>query len=183
MEADAKAMGEEIKKAIDSNAQDTPSLNIDPQTEKPSIVGNPNNIPTTGGDYTIDFMYPPDMVTEEDKKTMKLDNKTGYYVATVKYTNKRVKPLYRGAVVVRLTNLFTATGVMKEDGYKKDVSAYAMGQAFQTHIHDVAMLAKEILGIPEDQIEYISPSSLSNFLTQLSHNEPNIFNESYNFLA
>lgn len=183
METDAKATGEKLKKAMDENTQDSPSLNIDPATNKPSIVGNPNNLPQKSADYTLVFMYPPEMVKEEEKANMVLDEKTGYYKATVHYKNKRIKPLYRGSVIVRLTSIFTATGVLKEKGYKKDVESYNLGEAVFSHIDDVAALAKEILGVPEDQIEYISPQSAADFLSDLLTYEPNILNESYNFLA
>lgn len=183
MDTDAKEMGKQIKKAMEENAQDSPALNIDPDSNKPAIVGNPNNIPQHKGDYTIRFMYPADMVKEEEKANMVLDEETGYYVATVKYTNKRIKPLYRGSIVVRLTSLFTAAGLLKEEGYKKELSDYALGEAFQKHIEDIAIIAKEVLGIPEDQLEYIAPKSLTQFIVDFMHNEPNILNESYNFLV
>lgn len=181
--SDAETMGKQIKKAMEENAQDSPALNIDPESQKPAIVGDPNNIPQGKGNYSIDFLYPADMVQEREKANMVFDEKTGYYRATVHYTNKRIKPLYRGSVVVRLTNLFTSAGILREDGYKKDVSDYNLGKAFQMNIGSIAILAKEVLGIPDDQLEYIAPNSLVDFLTDLCKNEPNILNESYNFLA
>lgn len=183
MDNDAKVIGKQIKQAMEENAQDSPVLNIDPDSGKPSIVGNPNNIPQNKGNYSIDFLYPSDMVKEEEKANLVLDKKTGYYKATVHYTGKRIKPLYRGMLVVKLTNLFASAGVLKEHGYKKDISDYALGEAFQEHILDVADIARSVLGIPEDQVEYISPNSLVTFLNDLLKNEPNILEESYNFLA
>lgn len=183
MQPNAEDTGKKIKEAMENNPQDSPSLNIDPESNKPSIVGNPNNIPQGGGNYDITFMYPADMVKEHEKKNMKYDEKTGYYLATVHYKNKRVKPIYRGSLVVRLTNLLTSAGILREDGYKKDLSDYSLGEAFQLHIDDLAIIAKELLGIPEDQIDYISPQSLADFIADLINNEPNILNESYNFLA
>lgn len=183
MTQEPNEVGKEIREAMEDNPQDTPSLNIDPESNKPSIVGNPNNIPQHSGDYELTFMYPEEMVQEVEKSNMTFDEKTQHYCAKVKYTNKRVKPLYRGAIVVRLTRIFSDTGILKEDGYKKNLTDYALGQAFQNHIEDVAMLAKEVLGVPEDQIEYISPKSLVDFLATFLRNEPNIMNESSNFLA
>lgn len=180
---DNEKVGKKIRQAMEDNSQDSPALSIDPETNKPAIVGNPNNLPSNKGEYDITFMYPEDMVAENEKANMKLDKTTGYYVTKVHYTNKRIKPLYRGSILVHLTSVFASTGILKEEGYKLNLSAYALGEAFQKHIRDVAEIAKEVLSIPEDQIEYIAPNSLIDFLTKLLENEPNILNECYNFLA
>lgn len=180
---DIEKATKELKDSIDENATSAPHLSVDPKTEKPSVVGDPNEIPVGLGNYSLVFYYPPEDISEEDKKSMVLDKETGYYKAQVNYTKKRVKPLYRGKVVVMLTEIFSYAKVIRGDGYTSDLDDYALGAAVLDQIDKVAKLAQVVLGIPDSQLEYLPPNQLIKFLNQLHQNEPNILKESSNFLS
>lgn len=173
-----------LAEAIENNASDAPHLSTDPDTQKPSVVGDPNKIGNERrGTYTITFAYPADQLTNEDKQRMRLDEKTGYYLADMTYVDKRIKPLYRGRIVVLLTELTAKMGAIDLEGYTSDFSTTSMGRVLLNDTDKLAELAKMILGIPDEQIEYMMPYSLANFFVQIFQNEPNIIGESANFLS
>ena len=171
---------EEMKKAIDENQQDSPSLNLDPKSNKMFVVGDPNNTHPTKGEYKITFEYTPDMVNEEDKKNLKYDEDRGVYLVTVTYTGKRVKPLYRTKVVTLLLNLMTEIGVMSESGYTSKIITEESGLMFVNQTEQILELASLVLGEPKERLEYAS--ELYSFVTQLMQNEPNILQETQGFL-
>ena len=51
-----------IQKGMDENSQPSPQLSIDPDTQKMAVVGDPNQIKPTNGDYTLTFLYSPDEI-------------------------------------------------------------------------------------------------------------------------
>lgn len=170
--------------AIDNNASDTPHLSTDPDTLKPSVVGDPNKVENQRGTYSLTFAYPEDQLTAEDKARMRQDPKLkGYYLADVTYVDKRIKPLYRGRIVVLLTELTSKLGAIDLSGYTSDFSMENMGKVLLNDTEKLAELARMILGIPQEQIEYMTPYSLAHFFVQIFQNEPNIIGESANFLS
>lgn len=183
---DAKQIAQatqELKGEIDNNSQPSPYLSIDPETEKPAVVGSPTEIPISLGNYRLKFYYPPEEVSETDKKRMAYDEETGYYVAAMTFEGKRVKPLYRGKVVVMLTDIFSQAKVIRGDGYTSELDDLALGTAVLEQADKIAELAKVVLGIPANQLEYLPPNQLIVFMSQLFKNEPNILKESSNFLS
>lgn len=183
---DQKAIEEaskELGEAIKNNAQPTPYLTIDPESETPAVVGNPNEVPTKSGDYIIYFYYPEEEISDLDKAKMEYDADTRCYISKVTYEKRRVKPLYRGKIVTLLTKLMTEVNVVRKDGYTEDLDLYALGQALLNNPTDIANVAKLVLDIPDSQIPYIAPKSLIGFVNQLLDNEPNILKESQNFLV
>ena len=169
--------------AIEHNASDAPHLSTDPDTQKPSVVGDPNKIEEKRGTYKITFAYPADKLTAEDKTRMKKDEKTGYYLAEMTYVDKHIKPLYRGRIVVLLTELTSKLGVIDLGGYTSEFAMESMGKVLLNDTEKIAELARMILGIPEEQVEYMMPYSLAEFFVQIFQNEPNIIGESANFLS
>ena len=59
-----------LKQAVDNNSQPTPYLSVDPETETPVVVGDPNNIPLNKGEYTLVFMYSEEEISADDKAKM-----------------------------------------------------------------------------------------------------------------
>lgn len=174
----------QLAEAIDNNASDAPHLSTDPDTQKPSVIGDPNKIENKRGTYTVTFAYPEDQLSAEDKNRMRTDkNLPGYYLADMTYVDKRIKPLYRGRIVVLLTELTSKLGAIDLDGYTSDFSMENMGKVLLNDTDKIAELARMILGIPDDQIEYMTPYSLAQFFVQIFQNEPNIIGESANFLS
>lgn len=171
----------EMKEAIDNNQQDSPSLNLDPKDNKMFVVGDPNNTHPTKGDYKITYEYTPDMVNEEDKQKLEYDEQRGVYLATVTYTGKRVKPLYRTKVTTMLLNLMAEVGVMTEKGYTSEMINEETGLMFVSQTEQILELASLVLGESKEHLEYAS--ELWSFVTQLMQNEPNILQETQNFLA
>lgn len=176
-------VADDMKKAIDENDSPAPYLSVDPKTQTPAVVGDPNEIPTGAPDYSLTFMYPAEVLSEDDKAKMAKIEEINHYQAVVRYQNKRIKPLYRGKIISLLTKLLTAVEVVRGEGYTSDLDTLALGKALLEHPEDMAEIARIVLDVPESQLEYISPKSLSIFVTQLIHNEKNILKESHNFLA
>lgn len=173
----------QLVNSIDNNSQLSPHLSIDPESNTPAVVGDPNEIPTHKGNYKIVFMYHPDEISDEDKRKMTFDKSTNHYLAEMSYENRHVKPLIRGKVVQVLTRIATKAKIVREDGYTSDLDLQALGQSILDSPEDIAELMKLILHIPESQLEYISPKSQIGFINQLFDNEPNILKESVNFLV
>lgn len=171
----------EMKDAIDNNQQDSPSLNLDPKNNRMFVVGDPNNTHPTKGEYKITYEYTPDMVNEEDKKNLEYDEERGVYLATVTYTNKRVKPLYRTKVTTMLLNLMAEIGVLTENGYTSEMITSETGLIFVNQTEQILELASLVLGESKEHLEYAT--ELYSFVTQLMQNEPNILQETQNFLA
>ena len=105
-----------IKDGIDKNSQPSPSLSIDPDTNKMSVVGDPNETKPTKGNYKLSFLYPADMVSAEDKARMKYQEDTDEYLAVVNYENCRVKPLYRTKITLLVSRILSDMGVIDKDG-------------------------------------------------------------------
>lgn len=182
MSPDTQDMMEAIKKGIDNNATDAPAMSIDPKTQQVSVVGDPNKINETKGDYKIKFVYADSDLSEEDKSKMK-KNENGEYEATMTYLNKRVKPLHRTKVAMVLAKILAASGVLLEDGsYTTDTISRKTEEIFINQIDDLAEIAKIVLDIPESQLQYIDAYGLIDFFLQLLANEPNIVKESASFL-
>lgn len=180
---DLSSMANALKDGIENNATDAPHLSVDPESDRVSVVGNPNEINTTKGEYNVTFAYPADKVSEEDKLKMRLNQDTGYYEVDVKYVDKRIKPIYRAKILFTLIDILTNMDLMDESGYNSNVTEYAIGKALIDQTDNIATLARMILGIPDEQIQYLMPKALINFFVQIFQNEPNIIGESNNFLS
>ena len=177
-------MAEAIKGGIDNNASDAPALSIDPDTQQTAVVGDPNKIKTTNGDYTIRFIYPADELSEEDKARMKKSEENDdEYIAEVKYMGKRVKPLHRTTIAMNIAEMLTKMGVLTDDGgYSTDGLGRRAARVFLDNIEILANVAKVTLDIPDDQLVYIAPDTLVEFFVQLMNNEPNLVKEAASFL-
>ena len=172
-----------IKKGMEENSQDSPQLSIDPDTQKMSVVGDPNQIQPTNGDYTLTFLYSPDEVTDIDKQSMKYREETDEYAAEIKYMGKRVKPLYRQKIDILLADIFEAMGVLDQTGFDTSKVQEQTSVALLDNIDKVAEIAYLVCGIPKDQVDHLDALGLGDFLAQLLANEPNILKESVAFLA
>ena len=182
MSPDTQDMMEAIKNGIENNATEAPAMSIDPKTQQVSVVGDPNKIDETKGDYKIKFVYSEEDLSEEDKAKMK-KNENGEYEAVMTYTNKRVKPLHRTKVAMVLAKILAASGVLLEDGsYTTDTISRKTEEIFINQVDDLAEIAKIVLDIPESQLGYIDAYGLIDFFLQLLANEPNIVKESASFL-
>ena len=180
-EPDLDKMAKDLKKGIDNNAQDSPRLNIDPDTQKMAVVGDPNNVKPANKTYSLVFCYPEDMVSEEDKlKMKKMGNE---YVATVSYPNVRVKPLYRTKVAMTITNIMVDLGVITRDGYTSDMVNTISARLLTNHLVEIAELVELVLNVPKEQVPYLNAGCLYEFFTTLLDNEPNILQEGTNFLS
>lgn len=177
-------MAEAIKGGIDNNASDAPALSIDPDTQQTAVVGDPNKIKTTDGNYVIKFMYPADQLSDEDKARMKKSpDNDDEYIAEVTYVGKRVKPLHRTTVAMNIAEMLTAMGVLTDDGgYSTDGLGRRAAKVFLDNIEIIANVAKNVLEIPESQVSYMSPESLIEFFVQMMNNEPNLVKEAASFL-
>lgn len=177
-------MAEAIKGGIDNNASDAPALSIDPDTQQTAIVGDPNKIASTNGNYTIKFVYPADQLSDDDKARMKpSEDNPDEYVAEVTYVGKRVKPLHRTTVAMNIAEMLTKMGVLTDDGgYSTDGLGRRAARVFLDNINVLADVAKTTLDIPEDQLQYMSPDTLVEFFVQMMNNEPNIVKEAASFL-
>ena len=178
-----ESMANALKQGIDNNAQDSPRLSIDPDSQKMSVVGDPNNIKLTPKTYNLVFVYSADEVSEEDKVKMKYLEETNEYLAVVSYPGVRVKPLYRTKVMMMLDNILADLGVMTKDGYSSDmVNTYA-AKLLTNHITEIAELTNLVLGVPEEQVSHLNAGCLYEFFNTLIDNEKNILAEGSNFLS
>ena len=171
-----------IKDAIDNNSADSPALSIDPKTSKVSVVGDPNNTQPTSGDYKLTFLYPADELTAEDKSKMTYHKDTDEYSATVAYGKCRVKPLYRMKVTLLVARVLADMKIVNKDGYNTDMVTNQAGQILIDHIEDLAEIARMVLGVPREQMDYMDSEGLSGFFNQLMDNEPNLVKEAVVFL-
>lgn len=173
----------EMADAIENNQQDSPALTIDPKSNKMSVVGDPNNTHPTKGEYKITYEYYPDEVPDEDKPNLKHINEgdIDVYIAEVTYTNRRVKPLYRTKVVTTLLSILGDLDVLNEDGYTAEQLNEESGKIIINHTEEILDLAVLVLDERRERLEHAR--ELVTFLTQLLQNEPNIINETSNFLA
>lgn len=172
-----------IQKGMDDNSKSSPQLSIDPDTQKMAVVGDPNQIKPTNGDYTLTFLYSPDEITEIDKENMKYREETDEYAAEIKYLGKRVKPLYRQKIDLLLADLFEQMGVLDQTGFDSSKVQERSPYVLLDNIDKMAEIAYLVCGIPKDQIDHLDPLGLADFLAQLLANEPNILKESVAFLA
>ncbi len=180
-DTDVDKMAEALKQGIDNNAQDSPRLNIDPDSQKMAVVGDPNNIKPANKPYRLVFSYPEYAVSEEDKlKMTKVENE---YFAGVEYAPTRVKPLNRTRVVMLLTKILADIDVVNKDGYTSETVNKLSGQLVVNHFHDIAELIKLVLDVPDEQLAYLNGGCLFDFFTTLLDNEPNIISEGTNFLS
>lgn len=180
-EPDLDKMAEALKQGIDNNAKDSPRLNIDPDSQKMAVVGDPNNVKPANKPYHLVFSYPEEVVSEDDKLRMK---KIGnQYFAGVEYKPTRVKPLYRTRVVMLLTKILTDLDVVNKDGYTSEVINKISGQLLISHFAEIAELAHLILDVPEEQLGYLNGGCLFDFFVTILDNEPNIIQEGTNFLS
>ena len=172
-----------IQKGMDENSQPSPQLSIDPDTQKMAVVGDPNQIKPTNGDYTLTFLYSADEITEIDRENMKYREETDEYAAEIKYMGKRVKPLYRQKIDLLLADIFEQMGVLDQTGFDTSKVQEQTSAVLLDNIDKVAEIAYLVCGIPKDQVDHLDPLGLADFLAQLLANEPNILKESVAFLA
>lgn len=172
-----------IKQGMDENSKDSPQMSIDPDTQKMAVVGDPNQIKPTNGDYTLTFLYSADEITEMDKANMKYRKDTDEYAAEIKYIGKRVKPLYRQKIDLLLADLFEQMGVLDQTGFDTSQVQEQTSVVLLDNIDKVAEIAYLVCGIPKDQVDHLDALGLADFLGQLLANEPNILKESVAFLA
>lgn len=177
-----QGMVSELSTAIEQDS-DAPRLSIDPDTQKPAVVGDPTALPEKKGTYKLVFGYPPETVSEEDKLRMKRHTKTGYYLATVTYENIFIKPLYRAKIAEIMTRILADANIIDLQGYTSDVQTERFGSAFLKHNEEICEMIKLMLKVPEDQIEYLMPLEPGKFVVQLVQNEPNLIKEANNFLS
>lgn len=173
----------ELSGAIKENSTTNPHLSIDPDTEKTTVLGDPAEIDVPKGTYTLTFAYEEDQLTAEDKARMKFNPDTRCYEVEMTYTGKRIRPLYRGKIVIILTQLLSEIGVIKFEGYTDEVASYTLAGVFYDHTDDIVELARMVLDLPKDQLGYVTPKALGSFFVQLIKNEPNIIKECNNFLS
>lgn len=174
---------EELQGAVRENSTDNPHLSIDPETEKTSVLGDPANIDVPRGTYSVTFSYEDDEVTAEDKQRMKKNEQTGCWEVKMTYESKRIKPLYRGKIVISLTNLLSEIGVIRFTGYTDEIAGYTLANVFYNHTDEIAEIARMVLDLPKEQLSHMTPKSLTEFFVQLIQNEPNIISECNNFLS
>lgn len=177
-------MAKAIKGGIDNNSTDAPAMSIDPKTQQVSVVGDPNKIKSTNGNYTIAFVYPSEELTEDDKaKMVKNPDNPNEYIAEVTYVGKRVKPLYRTTVSMDIADMLVKMDVLTNDGgYNTDGLGRRAARVFLSNIDVIARIAKNVLDIPDEQVGYMSPDTLVQFFVQLMDNEPNLVKEAAGFL-
>lgn len=181
---DIKQMAKQLDEAIEHGIDDdTPHLSIDPKTAKPAVVGDPNALREKKGTYKLVFAYAPDEVSAEDKTHMKLQEKTGYYLAEVKYENIRIKPLYRARIAVLAAQVLADARIIDLEGYTTTKNEQLLGEAFVHHTDDIIEIIKMVLDVPEDQLGYLLPNQPGFFFVQLFQNEPKLLEEANNFLS
>lgn len=173
----------DFQKGMDANNTDAPVMSIDPKTSQVSVVGDPNKIADTKGEYDLTFTYPEDMLTEEDKARMTLNEESGEYEATIHYGHKRVKPLYRTTVAMNVADVMMKAHLFMEDfSYNSDSVTRNTIRSVVANIKPIAEIAQVTLDIPDDQVQYIKPDSLAAFFIDMMHNEQNVLKESAGFL-
>lgn len=183
IEAEEQAQGAEaIKQAVDNNSQPSPQLSLDSKSSKMSVIGDPNEVQPTKGEYRLKFIYDEDEVSAEDKARM-TKQADGTYSVVVKYENRRVKPLYRTKVTLLVSRILSDMGVITEDGYNSDMLTDRATETLVDHIEDVAEIARMVLSVPREQMEYMSGDELAIFFSQVLNNEPNIIKEAVVFLG
>lgn len=181
-EKEVNKMAEQLELALEVET-DAPRLSIDPETQKPAVVGNPTALPEKKGTYTLTFAYPPEEVSEEDKLRMKKHEKTGYYTATIKYEGVFIKPLHRAKIAEIMTLVLADANIIDLDGYTSKVQKNLLGGAFLKHNEAICEAIKLMLKVSDEQIEYLMPLEPGNFVVQLFQNEPNLIKEANNFLS
>ena len=183
MTPDMEEAAKLIKEGMEKNSQDSPQLSIDPDTQKMAVVGDPNQVQPTNGDYKLTFIYSEDELTETDKENMKLREETGEYEVVMEYRGKRVKPLYRQKIDLLLADIFDGMGVLDTEGYNPDAIKSTASMSLMNNIDKVADIAYMVCGIPKEQVLHLDPFGLADFLAQLLVNEPNILKEAVAFLV
>lgn len=180
---DLQEAAKTIQHGMEENSKESPQLSIDPDTQKMAVVGDPNQIKPTNGDYTLTFLYSADEITEIDKESMKYREETDEYAAEIKYIGKRVKPLYRQKIDLILADIFEQMGVLDQTGFDTSKIQEQTSVVLLDNIDKLAEIAYLVCGIPKDQIDHLDALGLADFLAQLLENEPNILKESVAFLA
>lgn len=177
------SMIDAMKEGIDANSTEAPVLSLDPKTSQVSVVGDPNKIEPTKGDYDLTFSYAPEALTDEDKARMKYNEDTGEYEAVIHYHNRRVRPLYRTTVSMDIADILTKAKILLKDGsYTTDTITNDTVRVFLDNIQTLARVARVTLGIEETQMEFVTPDSLIGFFVQMMFNEPNLVKEASGFL-
>lgn len=171
-----------IKDAIDNNATDNPHVAIDPDTGKMAVVGDATELEVPNYKYEIEFEYVPEMLSPEDKKNCREVN--GKYYLKLTYSDKRVKPIYRTKIVMILTRILADALVIDADGYSSDyVEGNMILKVLDDHLDDVLEIARMVLGVDKEQLEYMTMPSLGIFFGDFMKNEPNIIEECVRFLS
>lgn len=170
-----------IKDAIDNNATDNPHATIDPVSGKMAVVGDATQIETKNYKYEIEFEYSEDMLTPEDKAQCREEN--GRYYLKLTYSDKRVRPIYRTKVVMILTRVLADAMIIDAEGYSSDyVEGKMIMSILDEHLDDILDIARMVLGVERNQLEFMTMPSLGNFFADFLRNEPNIIEECVNFL-
>lgn len=183
-ETDKQKLADDMSEAIEKSMDDkTPTLSIDPKTNKPAVVGDPTQVREKRGTYKLTFAYSPDEVSEEDKLRMKLHEKTGYYLAEVTYENIFIKPLHRARISVLATRVLADAQIIDLKGYTSKVGIEKLGEAFLNNTENILTIIKVMLKLNDDQIDHLMPTEPGAFFIQLFQNEPNLVKECNNFLS
>ena len=123
------------------------------------------------------------MLTAEDMKNCRKDD-DGYYYLKLTYTGKRVRPIYRTKVVMILARILADAMIIDTTGYSSDyIEGNMTLKIIDDHLDDVLDMAVMTLGVPRDQLEFMTMPSLAGFFADLIRNEPNIIEECVNFLS
>lgn len=171
-----------IKSAIDNNDTDNPYATVDPATGKMAVVGDATKLDVKNFQYEIEYEYTADMLTAEDKAQCKEID--GRYFLKLIYTNKRVRPIYRTKVVMILTRILADALVVDTEGYSSDfVEGQMIMKILDEHLDDVLEIARMVLGVDKERLEFMTMPSLADFLATFLNNEPNIIKECVNFLS
>lgn len=182
-DAQTEAASNEIQDAINNNSQPSPHISIDPDTNKVGVVGDPNIVKPTSGDYTVEFELDEETASPEDIKMAKYNKELNKYIMTVNFKGKRVKPLYRSRVVFLILGILTSLDVMDQEGYTTSGFPSNFSSKLLSHIVEIGEIMQLVLGIDKDKIEYVSDISALSFFADLLNNEPNICKECIGFLG
>ena len=180
-EINSEDIAEKLKDAVDNNATDNPHVAVDPATGKMAVVGDATALEVPTYKYEIEYEYLPELLTAEDKKNCKeIDGK---YYLTLTYADKRVKPVYRTKVVMVLTRVLADAMVVDAEGYSSDyLEGNMVMKILDEHLDDILDIARMVLGVEKEQLEYMTLPSVGNFFADFIKNEPNIIEECVRFL-
>lgn len=177
-----ESINTKIKEAIDSNATDNPHATVDPTTGKMAVVGDATELEVPNYKYQIEYEYTSEMLSPEDKKQCREVN--GEFYLKLTYANKRVKPIYRTKIVMILTRILADAMIIDAEGYSADhLEGSMIMKVLDDHLDDVLDIARMVLGVDKEQLEFMTMPSLGIFFGDFIKNEPNIIEECVGFLS